>query len=63
MQLSAINVANDVDGLQVALGNKARSVYFGSQVGLINIADSGWQIGLLNFNKNGFLPFFPLINF
>jgi len=63
VQLSAINVANDVDGLQVALGNKARSVYFGSQVGLINIADSGWQIGLLNFNKNGFLPFFPLINF
>jgi hypothetical protein len=64
VQLSMIaNVANDVDGLQVALANKAKRVGLGSQVGLVNIADRGLQIGLLNFNKNGFLPFFPLINF
>ena len=33
--------------------------------GLLNVADDmkGLQLGLLNFNKNGFLPFFPLFNF
>ena len=32
-------------------------------LGFINIADtSKVQIGLLNFNKNGFLPVFPFIN-
>lgn len=64
VQLSMIaNVANDVDGLQIGLSNKTRRVGYGSQVGLVNVADRGLQIGLLNFNKNGFLPFFPLINF
>ena len=33
------------------------------QLGLINSCRSGVQIGLLNFNENGFLPVFPLFNF
>ena len=32
--------------------------------GLFNVAEdmTGLQIGLLNFNKNGLLPFFPFFN-
>ena len=33
------------------------------QLGLFNSCRSGVQIGLLNFNENGFLPVFPLFNF
>lgn len=33
------------------------------QFGLFNSCRSGVQIGLLNFNENGFLPVFPLFNF
>ena len=33
------------------------------QLGLFNSCRNGVQIGLLNFNENGFLPVFPLFNF
>ena len=33
------------------------------QLGLFNSCRFGVQIGLLNFNENGFLPVFPLFNF
>ena len=33
------------------------------QLGMFNSCRSGVQIGLLNFNENGFLPVFPLFNF
>ena len=33
------------------------------QLGVVNSCRSGVQIGLLNFNENGFLPVFPLFNF
>jgi len=33
------------------------------QLGLFNSCRSGVQIGLLNYNKNGFLPVFPFFNF
>lgn len=35
------------------------------QLGVVNYTEgaSGIQFGLININKNGFLPFFPLINF
>lgn len=36
----------------------------GVQLALWNAADSAaLQLGLLNFNKTGFLPFFPFFNF
>lgn len=34
----------------------------GLQIGLFN-ASGGFQIGLINFNEDGLIPFFPLINF
>ena len=33
------------------------------QFGVVNSCQNGVQIGLLNFNENGFLPVFPLFNF
>ena len=33
------------------------------QLGVVNSCQNGVQIGLLNFNENGFLPVFPLFNF
>ena len=33
------------------------------QLGVVNSCHNGVQIGLLNFNENGFLPVFPLFNF
>ncbi|MBP5284841.1 MAG: hypothetical protein ILO34_01880 [Kiritimatiellae bacterium] len=34
------------------------------QLGFLNISDaSAFQLGFLNFNKKGFLPVFPFINF
>ena len=37
----------------------------GCQCGVVNIAREGsaLQLGLLNFNPKGFLPFFPFFNF
>lgn len=55
-----------VQGVQVAgIANNAKEGIEGLQVGgLVNSTRnlSGVQIGLLNFNKGGLLPFFPLIN-
>ncbi|MBR1921896.1 MAG: hypothetical protein IJ829_07860 [Kiritimatiellae bacterium] len=50
-------------GAQVSLAyNDATSVKW-VQAALVNRASSAKvQLGLLNFNKNGFLPFFPLFN-
>jgi len=33
------------------------------QLGVVNSCHNGVQLGLLNFNENGFLPVFPLFNF
>jgi len=56
-----LNVAADVTGMQAGLINTAKKSSF--QLGLVNVASNGCQIGLLNFMKGGFLPFFPIINF
>jgi hypothetical protein len=36
----------------------------GLQVGIVNVTDElhGVQIGVANVAKNGFLPFFPVVN-
>ena len=59
------NRANKVKkGAQVSFFNRAKEFRRGAQVGLVNIADSSsLQIGLLCFNKTGFLPFFVFFNF
>ncbi len=52
-------------GCQYAIGyNEAKTVKNGPQIAFINKADgAALQFGLLNFNKDGFLPFFPFFNF
>ena len=52
------------NGAQVSMGlNRAEKVKHGAQVGLVNIADEAQvQVGLLCFNKKGFLPVFPFFN-
>ena len=58
--------AEKVNGAQVAIGYcNAAAVRNGPQVSVVNIAREGaaLQFGLLNFNRDGFLPFFPFFNF
>jgi len=52
-------------GAQVSIAyNSAKTVKNGPQVGFVNVADAAaLQFGLLCFNKEGFLPFFPFFNF
>lgn len=54
-----------VHGCQFAFGYcNAQKVQNGPQLAVVNIADkAALQFGLLNFNKGGFLPFFPFFNF
>ena len=62
IQVSGANSAYGLRGCQVALFNGATDMR-GFQLGVVNIAEgSGVQIGLVNLNRNGFLPFFPIIN-
>ena len=58
--------AQKVVGAQVSFGyNNVEKLLNGPQVAVVNIAREGsaLQFGLLNFNKSGFLPFFPFFNF
>jgi hypothetical protein len=66
LQYGVANYAREVVGVQIAeISNQSNSVV-GVQIGgLVNDAEKlvGLQIGLLNFNKSGPLPFFPIFNF
>jgi hypothetical protein len=61
-----VNFAGELSGVQLAgILNSAKSVV-GVQIGgIINTTEElvGLQIGVLNFNKSGPLPFFPIFNF
>jgi len=60
------NVTEKVNaGAQVTfVYNKAKIVNNGAQVGFVNVAQgAALQFGLLCFNEEGFLPFFPFFNF
>lgn len=64
VQLGAVNVTGEeFKGFTLGVVNHARRVN-GLQLGLVNVADElhGVQIGLANFAKNGFVPFFPVLN-
>jgi hypothetical protein len=61
-----LNKAGDVkSGAQVAIGyNRTETLRNGCQVAFVNQADkAALQLGLLCFNKSGFLPFFVFFNF
>lgn len=63
-RLAFVNLSgNSMEGAEFGIVNHARRVR-GLQLGIVNVADElhGVQIGALNFAKNGFLPFFPVIN-
>ena len=55
-----------VNGCQFAFGYcNTEKLMNGPQLAVVNVAREGaaLQFGLLNFNKSGFLPFFPFFNF
>ena len=65
VQMAFGNLVKEFTGVQVALGNVARESSV-VQIGVLNFArdnTKGVQFGVLNFMSNGFLPFFPIINF
>lgn len=54
-----------VVGCQFAFGYcNVEKLFNGPQLAVVNVAREGaaLQFGLLNFNKSGFLPFFPFVN-
>lgn len=66
LQVGGVNFSEATDGAQIGLiWNYTSGSASGLQLGLINWTDEldGVQIGLLNFSSNGFLPFFPIVNF
>lgn len=62
-QLSLVNISKKVSGLQASVYNQSEESK-ALQLGVINIArKTGFQFGLVNVIKDGWLPFCPLINF
>lgn len=65
-QLALANIAKgNSNDCVVQIGAYNKSAENGIQIGLVNDADNNakFQLGLLNFNKNGLLPFMVFINF
>jgi hypothetical protein len=67
VMISLINYSDfNSKGVQIGISNSA-SDFDGVQIGVFNIngdnGSKGVQIGLLNYMKNGFIPFCPFINF
>ena len=57
------NSAKDMDGLQASLVNVTEKMC-GLQLGLVNVSKkTGFQIGVVNYIKDGPVPFLPIINF
>jgi ankyrin repeat protein len=63
-QMGGVNRAVRITGLQAGIANSARQTK-GVQLGVVNHSNAlkGVQIGLLNHSPDGFLPWFPLVNF
>ena len=57
--------AGEGEGAQVATFVSRAGKLHGFQIALVTVAEemNGLQLGLLNFNKRGFLPVFPIFNF
>jgi len=58
------NTATHIRGCQVGTFWNGTDTGSGFQCSLVNTAEdfSGLQLGLVNINKNGWLPFFPVLN-
>lgn len=57
------DASNKMKGIQMSIVNLAK-VSTGVQVGMVNYTEQmdGMQFGLLNIIKDGWLPFFPILN-
>ena len=62
-RFAAVNLGNAHEGAELGLVNTSKRAR-GLQLGLVNVTDElhGVQIGVVNVAKNGFLPFFPVMN-
>jgi hypothetical protein len=60
-QLALCNYGSAGSGFQIGGANFAEDSTF--QLGVFNKAESGIQVGVLNWNRNGFLPWFPIFNY
>ena len=62
-----INVTGELTGFQMGFVNVAKEECLGFQMGCVNYSKSSgdgcFQLGALNFIKDGWLPVFPIINF
>jgi hypothetical protein len=60
-----VSHAGDGSGMQMGLFFTEAKKFTGFQLALFNRAEEmkGLQIGLINFNPNGFLPVFPIFNY
>jgi hypothetical protein len=55
--------AQKMNGLQFSIVNFAKELE-GVQLGILNMTEKkGFQIGFVNYIKDGMIPFFPVINF
>ena len=70
LQVGGVNVVNNriwqaCSGVQLGAVNATGIAGFCVQVGVINMVDGGFgvQFGLWNSNPDGFLPYFPILNF
>ncbi|MCP4179548.1 MAG: hypothetical protein GY756_17445 [bacterium] len=63
-QASFVNITEEkTDGVQAGLYNYSK-ILNGLQIGVLNISDKdGFQFGLINIMKNGWLPFSIIFNF
>lgn len=63
-RFALVNISDTyTEGFELGLVNHSQKVR-GLQLGIVNVADElhGVQIGVANLAKNGFLPFFPVVN-
>lgn len=62
LQTGIWNISMATSGVQLGVINTGGKTQ-GFQLGLFNSTESGLQVGLINHNDHGFLPWFPLVNF
>ena len=66
LSIGVFNSWKKNDGVSIGLANFIENKKEGRntlQIGVFNQANSGLQIGLLNYNPNALIPWMPLINF
>lgn len=62
-RFAAVNLGDSHEGAEFGIVNYSKRSS-GFQLGIVNVTEQlhGVQIGIVNIAKNGFLPFFPVMN-